>query len=151
MLFPVRTQRALTNRNNLKSTLNPFPYVKRGQLLQTAWGTRRSLEEALNPSDQFSSINLLSHQERPWEDLATLGQWSHRYPKPQKFPKSLPTKGHIGLSQPWVPSTKSQTASLVSLNRLQYSSRDVYIYIYISIYVYCFYKIILSSLQLPNH
>lgn len=118
MLFPVRTQRALTNRNNLKSTSNPFPYLKRGQLLQTAWGTRRSLEEALNPSDQFSSVNLLSHQERPWEDLATLWQWSQRYPKPQKFPKSLPAKGHNGLSQPWVPSTKSQTASLVSLNRL---------------------------------
>lgn len=118
MLFPVRTQRALTNRNNLKSTSNPFPYLKRGQLLQTAWGTRRSLEEALNPSDQFSSVNLLSHQERPWEDLATLGQWSQRYPKPQKFPKSLPAKDHNGLSQPWVPSTKSQTASLVSLNRL---------------------------------
>lgn len=118
MLFPVRTQRALTNRNNLKSTSNPFPYLKRGQLLQTAWGTRRSLEEALNPSDQFSSVNLLSHQERPWEDLATLGQWSQRYPKPQKFPKSLPAKDHNGLSQPWVSSTKSQTASLVSLNRL---------------------------------
>ena len=118
MLFPVRTQRALTNRNNLKSASNPFPYLKRGQLLQTAWGTRRSLEEALNPSDQFSSVNLLSHQERPWEDLATLRQWSQRYPKPQKFPKSLPAKGHNGLSQPWVPSTKSQTASLVSLNRL---------------------------------
>ena len=48
----------------------------------------------------------------------TLGQWSHGYPKPQKFPKSLPAKGHSGLSQPWLPSTKSQTASLVSLKRL---------------------------------
>lgn len=118
MLFPVRTQKTLPNRSNLKSTSNPFPYLKRGQLLQTAWGTSSSLEEALNPSDQFSSVNLLSRRERPWEDLATLGQWSHGYPKPQKFPKSLPAKGHSGLSQPWLPSTKSQTASLVSLKRL---------------------------------